>query len=63
MWDDKNLLSIVARDPGDYARKLLRVLFTQSEIQSSLIPSQSAHLYHKDILDEERFGVLNSKHI
>ena len=62
MWEEKNLLNIVARDPGDYARKLLRTLFTEYEIRSSLLPSQSAHLYQKDILDEKRFAKLNGRY-
>ncbi len=62
MWEQKNLLNIVARDPGDYARKLLRALYTEEEIRSSLVPSQSAHLYEKDVLDEKRFAKLNGKY-
>ena len=63
MWNNKNLLSIVARDPGDYGRKLLQLLFTEAELQSSLLPSQSAHLYQKDVLDIVRFEKLNGKFI
>jgi hypothetical protein len=59
MWNHKNLLSIAARDAGDYGRKLLRLLYTQAELQSCLLPSQSAQLYQKDVLDQERFEILN----
>jgi hypothetical protein len=62
MWKQKNLLDIVARDPGDYARQLLNILYTEDEIGSSLVPSRSAHLYQKDVLDEKRFAILNGKH-
>ena len=61
MWNNKNLLLITARDPGDYGRKLMRLLFTGAELQSSLLPSQSAHLYQKNVLDENRFEILNGK--
>jgi len=36
-------------------------MFTEAELQSSLLPSQSAHLYQKNVLDEERFAKLNGK--
>ena len=61
MWEKTNLLSIIGRDPGDYGRKLLLFLFTEKELQSSLVPSQSAHLYQKDVLDQVRFAKLNGK--
>jgi hypothetical protein len=61
MLNGQNLLKIVARDAGDFARQLLRLLFTPSELESSILPSQSAHLYQKDILDADRFGVLNGR--
>jgi hypothetical protein len=63
MWNNKNLLNVLGRDPGDYGRKLLRLLYTETELQSSLLPSQSAHLYQKDVLDQERFEKLNGKQI
>jgi hypothetical protein len=63
MWEQTNLLNIVARDPGEYGRKLLRLLYTEAEIQSCILPSQSAHLYAKNILDEKRFEKLNGKHM
>ncbi|UJR18107.1 hypothetical protein I4U23_005007 [Adineta vaga] len=59
IWKNINLLNIVGRDPGDYGRQLLRELFTEAELKSSLLPSQSAHLYQKDVLDPARFEKLN----
>ncbi|CAM4802961.1 unnamed protein product, partial [Rotaria magnacalcarata] len=58
-WDGKNLLKVSGRDIGDYARKLLDILFTTQELQSSILPSQAAHLYQKEVLDEDRFKILN----
>ncbi|CAF1561435.1 unnamed protein product, partial [Adineta ricciae] len=58
-WDGKNLLTVSGRDIGDYARKLLDILFTTQELQSSILPSQAAHLYQKEVLDEDRFKILN----
>ncbi|CAM4838163.1 unnamed protein product, partial [Rotaria magnacalcarata] len=60
-WDGKNLLKVSGRDIGDYARKLLDILFTTQELQSSILPSQAAHLYQKEVLDEDRFKILNGK--
>ncbi|CAF4164439.1 unnamed protein product [Rotaria magnacalcarata] len=59
MWKGKNLLDIVARDPGHFGRSVLRELYTEAELQSSLLPSQSSHLYQKDVLDPVRFEILN----
>lgn len=61
MWDGRNLLKIAARDAGDFGRQLLRLLFTPSELNSCILPSQAAHLYQKDVLDGERFRLLNGK--
>lgn len=59
MWKSQNLLKILARDAGDYARQLLRLLFTEDELTTSILPSQAAHLYQKNVLDNERFVLLN----
>lgn len=59
MWNNRNLLKILARDPGDYARQLLRLLFSDDELTESILPSQAAHLYQKNVLDSERFLILN----
>ncbi|CAF3938695.1 unnamed protein product [Rotaria magnacalcarata] len=58
-WQGKDLLQITARDIGDYGRRLLDTLFTPEELQKSILPSSSAHLYDKDVLDEKRFKLLN----
>ncbi|CAF1392866.1 unnamed protein product [Rotaria sp. Silwood1] len=59
IWNGKNLLKVTAQDVGDYGRKLMDILFTEEELQSSILPSQAAHLYQKNVLDEERFQILN----
>lgn len=61
MFKDQNLLNISARDPPDYARKILRTLFTCDELSTSVLPSRYDHLYVKKPLDKERFDLLNSK--
>jgi hypothetical protein len=61
MWNNQNLLKIIGRDPGDYGRTLLRLLFTTDELTSSILPSHAAYLYQKDTLDEDRFRILNGK--
>lgn len=60
-YDGENLLSITGRDPADYARKVLRKLFTADELASSVLPSRFDHLYTKKPLDKDRFDILNSK--
>ena len=57
----ENLLNISGRDPGDFARKALRKLFTSDELATSVLPSRYDHLYLKKPLDKERFELLNSK--
>jgi hypothetical protein len=58
-----NLLDISDRDPADYARKVLRKLFTSHELASSILPSRYDHLYVKKPLDKYRFDLLNRKSI
>ena len=55
------MLYISGRDPADYARKVLRKLFTSHELASSVLPSRYDHLYVKKPLDKNRFDLLNRK--
>ncbi|CAM4868626.1 unnamed protein product [Rotaria socialis] len=55
----ENLFNITSRDPADYARNVLRRLFTSTELRESVLPSRHAHLFRKKTLDEEKFTLLN----
>jgi hypothetical protein len=61
MFDGRNLLDVPAKNAGEYARNLLKILFKQHELQSCLIPSQQAKRYLKSELDHERMKLLNGK--
>lgn len=61
MHGDQDLLQLPARNVGEYARTLLRTLFTQEELKDSLLPSPQAHRYSKKTLNGERFDLLNGK--
>ncbi|CAF4483237.1 unnamed protein product [Rotaria socialis] len=49
-----NLLQIYAKDYGEYARQVLRVLYKPDELTSSILPSSCNHFSRKQ-LDNERF--------
>ncbi|CAF3541991.1 unnamed protein product [Rotaria sp. Silwood2] len=52
MHDSQELLQVPARNVGEYARNLLKILFTHEELAESLLPSPQAHRYSKKKLDE-----------
>lgn len=54
-------MDVPAKNAGEYARNLLKILFTQQELQSCLLPSQQAKRYAKSELDHERMKLLNGK--
>ncbi|CAF4381277.1 unnamed protein product, partial [Didymodactylos carnosus] len=57
IFHDQNLIQIRGKDYGDYARKVLRVLFTKEELTTSVLPPGAPYLRH-DPLDETRFELL-----
>ncbi|CAF2040422.1 unnamed protein product [Rotaria magnacalcarata] len=59
MHDGCDLLEIPARNPREYARNLLKLLFKPLELQTCLLPSQQSKRYSKSELDQERFNRLN----
>lgn len=61
MYRDQDLLQVPARTVGEYARTLLKTLFTCEELEESLLPSPQAHRYSKKKLNGERFNLLNGK--
>lgn len=59
IFDGRDLLNEPARNPGQYARNLLRILFTSEELQSSLLPTTQSKRYLKPELDKDRMDLLN----
>jgi len=51
MFKQVDLLDVMATDYGDYARKILRVIFTSDELQTRILPPGKLHLARKP-LDE-----------
>ncbi|CAF4971676.1 unnamed protein product, partial [Rotaria magnacalcarata] len=44
MFNNYNLLDLMATDYGNYARKILRIVFSQDELKSSILPPGKPHL-------------------
>ena len=63
MYEGRNLLEVSAKNAGEYARNLLKILFTPEELQSSLLPSQQSKRYSKQEFDHTRLHLLNGKKI
>lgn len=61
MYDSSDLLQVPARNVGEYARNLLRILYKPEELQSSLLPSAQSKRYSKPELDRVRLTRLNGK--
>lgn len=61
MFQDRDLLDVPAKNAGEYARNLLRILFTPEELQTCLLPSSQAKSYNKPELDSDRMRLMNGK--
>ncbi|UJR17709.1 hypothetical protein I4U23_004607 [Adineta vaga] len=59
LYQGENLLEVAASNAAEYGRNLLRKLFTEHELETSLLPSQQTQRYSKPALDHERFNLLN----
>ncbi|CAF1134088.1 unnamed protein product [Adineta steineri] len=57
-YNGQNLIAIVAKDFGDYARQLMRELFSADELKVSVLPPRRPHLV-RPALDPYRFQILN----
>ncbi|CAF1932787.1 unnamed protein product [Rotaria magnacalcarata] len=60
MHHDENSLNINGKNPGDYGRRLLRVLFTDFELKTCMLPSTVGNRYLKPKLDAKQFALLNT---
>ncbi|CAF1206912.1 unnamed protein product [Rotaria magnacalcarata] len=56
MFNNYNLLDLMATDYGNYARKILRIVFSQDELKSSILPPGKPHL-RRQPLDQDRFKI------
>ncbi|CAF1631809.1 unnamed protein product, partial [Rotaria magnacalcarata] len=54
MFDKQNLLDIMATDYGDYARQVLRTIYSSYELQNSILPPGRPHLA-RSLLEKDRF--------
>ncbi|UJR18431.1 hypothetical protein I4U23_005336 [Adineta vaga] len=59
LYQGENLLEAAASNAAEYGRNLLRKLFTEHELETSLLPSQQTQRYSKPASDHERFNLLN----
>lgn len=61
MYNQENLLDINGKNPGDYGRQVLRVLYTTQELKTSMLPSTVGERYVKPKLDVQKFKLLHCK--
>ena len=58
MCNEINLLHIRGKNVGDYARKVLRIIFTREELLTSILPPGGSH-YSRKPLDQEKFELFH----
>ncbi len=58
-YEGQNLVDVVGRDFGDYARQVMYVLFTEEELATCILPPKRRHLT-REPLDSGRFTLLHS---
>lgn len=64
MHENTNLLNTLASSVGDFARKNMRIVFTEEELKAQVLPPARSHL-KRESLDEHRFQLVNGmcKHL
>ncbi|CAF1492809.1 unnamed protein product [Adineta steineri] len=58
MYEDTNLLRTVASSFGDFARKTMRLVFSQHELTTQILPPQR-HYLARTSLNEKKFELVN----
>jgi hypothetical protein len=58
MHEGNSLLRIRGKNVGDYARQVLRILYSQEELLSSILPPGGSQFIRQP-LDEKRFERLH----
>ncbi|CAF3304050.1 unnamed protein product [Rotaria socialis] len=56
MFNNYNLLDLMVTDYGNYARKILRIVFSRDELKSSILPPGKPH-FRRQPLDQDRFKI------
>ncbi|UJR12985.1 hypothetical protein I4U23_000011 [Adineta vaga] len=57
MYGSRNLLHTPAKDIIDFARRTLKILFSQEELKTHILPPEREH-FRRPSLDHERFNIL-----
>jgi hypothetical protein len=58
MYEKINLLNVRGKNVGDYARQILRIIFTHEELTTSILPPGGTH-YSRKTLDKEKFKLFD----
>ncbi len=58
MYKNKNLLETRGRDIYDFGRKTLRIIYTPTELSTSILPPPRSHL-KRPALDPELFNTFH----
>jgi hypothetical protein len=53
-----NLLGTVASSIGDFARKTMRIVFSEHDLKAKILPPQRSYLARSS-LDEKQFQLVN----
>jgi hypothetical protein len=61
MYQEQDLLRIRAKDYGDYARQLLRTLYSTDELVGCILPSGHPR-FTRPPLEKERFQLFHGEH-
>ena len=58
MYENINLLGTIASSFGDFARRTMRIVFTENELKTQILPPQRSFL-NRSSLDEKKFQLVN----
>ena len=58
MHGNINLLGTLASSVGDFTRKTMRIVFSENELKTQVLPPKISHL-SRTSLDEARFQLVN----
>ena len=58
MYNGQNLLEIMCQNYGDYARKLMKIIFSAEDLQTRILPPAWGHLARK-ALEQSSFNSLS----
>ena len=61
MYNNINQFGTVASSFGDFARKTMRIVFTEDELKTHIVPPKRSYLTPS--LNEEKFQLVNGMNI